>query len=198
MQISRHLKIPCKVLTIDQSVLINTSICFDTYVNTGVRFSAPSLHKPHKPSPKNKSTVTKSNRSTEKNLAIAVLPGSGDSGEGSARETRGVVSARGVAGEVTSGMLPTPTGALASAMNRALRLKGPNVGPASPINKAASKLTPTGTRGGEVARNCREADQSITMLAAGLNSQDGRAGAPGQGDVYRYLGDAAEIGRAHV
>ena len=130
----------------------------------GVRFREPHLSKA---SPKNPGKHKKS-------LAIAVPPAGGDRGGG----RRGSLSARGVAGEAAGGDAKTPTSALSSAMNRALRLRGPDAGPASPISKAANRQLPLAS----------------ARAAAAAAPRALRAQVGSRGDVYRYLGDAGAQG----
>ena len=123
----------------------------------GIHCGGPRLSKPHMSKPRPNSSEGKH----KKNLSIAVPPAEGVQGP----RGGGCLSARGTAGEAAGGAR-TPTSALSSAMNRALRLRGPDAGPGSPIRKpgrgAGSRVS--GSLGAQVEG--------------------------GRGDVYRYLGDA--------
>ena len=123
----------------------------------GIHCGGPRFSKPHLSKPRPNSSEGK----PKKSLSIAVPPAEGMQGP----TGEGCLSARGTAGEAAGGTR-TPTSALSSAMNRALRLRGPDAGPASPIRKAGRCAAPR------------------VPGASGAQVEGGR------GDVYRYLGDA--------
>ncbi len=114
----------------------------------GVRFREPSLPLTRKPSPPG--TLGKRKK---QNLTVA-LPHTAGARQGS-------LSAR-----WDGAVQPTPTSALAQTMNRALRLKGPEAGATSPINKHLTRKSPKTS-----------------------------ATAHGELDVFRYLGDLARSSR---
>ena len=119
----------------------------------GARFREPSLQKTRKSSP---GTLGKRKK---QHLAVALPHTAGARQESLSARGEGTVQ-------------PTPTSALAQTMNRALRLKGPEAGATSPINKHLARKSPKTS-----------------------------ATANGDLDVYRYLGDLAvssrEDGGAH-
>ena len=132
----------------------------------GIRFREPSLQKTRNLSPGRESSTLGKRKQQKLTIALPIAAsGSADADQRRGGARRGSMSARGVAGE--GGVQPTPTSALTATLNRALRLKGTDFGPASPISKSTARKSPK--------------TATIHVTAHTTSRQD----------VYRYLGDLA-------
>ena len=98
---------------------------------------------------------------------------------------------RGVAGEASTtptsstSSTATPVGALASAMNRALKIKGPQVGASSPISKTGARKTQhtvTRSTGGGGVGGGKEADTGVYRFLGEMGGGSCREGGGGKRD----------------